>query len=109
MLDNITRVRGVRGAILVAGEDGLIIAESLMEGVRGNAVAALTASLVLRFRRAVEAAGAGLLQFVHLQAADGAVLAVPAADGTLVVAVADARVNIGLVRLEMLRAAEEIV
>lgn len=104
-LDSVTRVRGVRGAMLVAGEDGLIVAESLMEGIRGNAVAALAASLTMRLRRASEAAGAGFPQFVHLQADDGALLVVPAPDGMLVVAIADARVNVGLVRLEMLRAA----
>lgn len=86
VLDRVTRVRGVRGAMLVAGEDGLIVAESLMEGVRGNAVAALAASLAQRFRQASEASGAGVPDFLHLQG--------------------DADLNVGLVRLEMLRAAE---
>ncbi len=47
-LDQITRVRGVRGAMIVVREDGLAVSDSLMEGVRGNAVAALTASLAKR-------------------------------------------------------------
>ncbi len=106
VLDRVTRVRGVRGAMLVAGEDGLVVAESLMEGVRGNAVAALAASLVKRFRQAAEAAGAGMPDFLHLQGEGGTLLSVPAADGVLVVAVGDADLNVGLVRLEMLRAAE---
>lgn len=108
-LDTITRVNGVRGAMLVAGDDGLVVAESLMEGVRGNAVAALAASLAKRFRTATEAAGAGSPQFLHLQANDGTLLVVPAPDGVLVVAMGDADLNVGLVRLEMLRAAEAIV
>lgn len=107
-LDRITQVRGVRGAMLVAGDDGLIVAESLMEGVRGNAVAALAASLAKRFRRAAESAGVGLPQFLHLQAAQGSLLTVPAPNGVLVVAVADADINVGLARLEMMRAAEAV-
>ncbi len=107
-LDLITRVRGVRGAMLVSTEDGLVIAEQLMEGIKGGAVAALAASLAGRLRRAMEAAGTGASVFWHLQAEQGALLVVPrdAAGGILVVAVAEPDVNIGLVRLELLRAAE---
>ena len=50
-LDLITRVPGVRAAMLVSGDDGLIVAEQLMEGVKGSAVAALAASLATRARR----------------------------------------------------------
>lgn len=107
-LDNITNVRGVRGALLVSSEDGLIVAESLMESVRGNAVAALAASVVTRFIKASAAAGVGQPQFLHLHAVQGAVFTVPAGEGVLVVAVTDPEVNVGLVRLEMLRAAEVV-
>jgi predicted regulator of Ras-like GTPase activity (Roadblock/LC7/MglB family) len=105
-LDRVTRVPGVRAAMLVSGDDGLIVAEQLMEGVRGSAVAALAASLATRLRRAMEAAGLGPSLFWHLQAEQGALLVVPAASGVLVVAVTDPTVNVGLVRLELLRAAE---
>lgn len=109
LLDLITRVRGVRGAMLVAGDDGLVVAEHLMEGIKGPAVAALAASLGGRLRRAMEAAGLGTSVFWHLQADKGTLLVVPAASGILVVAVAEHDVNIGLVRLELLRAAEAVV
>jgi predicted regulator of Ras-like GTPase activity (Roadblock/LC7/MglB family) len=108
VLDAVTRVRGVRGAMLVVGEDGLVVAESLMEGIRGNAVAALAASLAKRFRRASEAAACGPPRFLHLQATEGTLLAAPAPSGMLLVVVAEADVNVGLVRLEMLKAAEAI-
>jgi predicted regulator of Ras-like GTPase activity (Roadblock/LC7/MglB family) len=94
--------------MLVAGDDGLVVAESLMEGVRGNAVAALAASLAKRLRKACEAAGGGLPQFFHLQADGGTLIAVPAPDGVLVVAVAERDVNVGLLRLEMRRVAETV-
>jgi predicted regulator of Ras-like GTPase activity (Roadblock/LC7/MglB family) len=110
-LELITRVRGVRGAMLVSAEDGLVVAEQLMEGIKGSAVAALAASLAGRLRRAMEAAGTGTSVFWHLQGEQGALLVVPGGNaggesGILVVAVAEPDVNIGLVRLELLRAAE---
>jgi predicted regulator of Ras-like GTPase activity (Roadblock/LC7/MglB family) len=93
--------------MLVSTEDGLVIAEQLMEGIKGGAVAALAASLAGRLRRAMEAAGTGTSVFWHLQAEQGALLVVPGNEGAvLVVAVAEPDVNIGLVRLELLRAAE---
>jgi predicted regulator of Ras-like GTPase activity (Roadblock/LC7/MglB family) len=104
-LDLITRVRGVRGAMLVSTDDGLVIAEQLMEGIKGPAVAALAASLAGRLRRAMEAGGTGAAVFWHLQGDGGALLVVPGS-GILVVAVAEPDVNIGLVRLELLRAVE---
>ena len=107
-LDAITRVRGVRGAMLVAGDDGLVVAETLMEGVRGNAVAALAASLASRLRRAADTAGCGRPQFVHLQASAGSLLVAPAPNAMLLVVVAEADINVGLARLEMLKAAEAV-
>lgn len=113
-LDLITRVRGVRGAMLVSAEDGLVVAEQLMEGIKGSAVAALAASLAGKLRRAMGAAGTGSSVFWHLQAEQGALLVVPGAGGNseggiLVVAVAEPDVNIGLVRLELLRAAAAVI
>lgn len=107
-LAGVTRVRGVRGAMIVAGADGLVVSEQLMEGIKGPAVAALAASLATRLGRAMDAAGVGMPLFWHLQAEAGALLVVPAASGMLVVAVAEPGVNAGLVRLELLRAAEAV-
>ncbi|MGH7646389.1 MAG: roadblock/LC7 domain-containing protein [Gemmatimonadales bacterium] len=106
VLDRVTRVRGVRGAMIVSGDDGLVVVAQLMEGVKGPAIAALAASLASRLRRALEAAGLGASPFWHLQAEQGALLVVPTATGMLVVAVADPDVNVGLARLELLRVAE---
>lgn len=107
-LDRVTRVRGVRGAMLVAASDGLVIAEAAMEGVRTHAVAALAAALAGRLGRAAAATQVGAPSFLHLEAERGALLAVPAGDDVLLVTLADAVVNVGLARLEMLRAVEEV-
>lgn len=107
-LEAVTRVRGVRGAMVVSAEEGLVVAESSMEGIDGAAVAALMAGVVARLGRATEAAGRTAPAFVHLQAEGGALLAVPAPRDLLVVAVTDAEVNVGLVRLELRQAAEQL-
>ena len=107
-LDLVTRVRGVRGAMLVSAADGIVVADQLMEGIKGAAVAALAASLASRLGRAMTAAGVGESVFWHLQGSAGALLVVPAASAILVVAVAEPDVNVGLVRLELLRAAEAV-
>jgi predicted regulator of Ras-like GTPase activity (Roadblock/LC7/MglB family) len=108
ILDKVTRVRGVRGAMLVSADDGLVVAESLMEGVRGNALAALAAALARRLGRAADATGVGEAAFTHLAAERGALLLVPAGQDLLLVTITDAAVNVGLARLEMLRAVAEV-
>lgn len=105
-LDVVTRVRGVRGAMLVARGDGLVVAEQLMEGIKGSAVAALAASLAGRLQRTMVTAGLGPSQFWHLQCDEGALLVVPVGETLLVVAITEPEVNVGLVRLELLRVAE---
>ena len=106
VLDQITTIRGVRGALFIAGEDGLVVADSVMEDIKPNAVAALAGSLVRRVRRGAESAGVGTPNFVHLQGATGTICAVPAQAGMLVVVLAEPEVNVGLLRLAMRKAAE---
>lgn len=105
LLDRVTRVPGVRGALLVAAADGLVVAEQLMEGVDGRAAAALAGSLVGRLVRTAREAGHQRPSFVHLRADSGSVLAAPGSDDLVLVAVVAPDANLGLARLEMLDAA----
>ena len=100
----ITRHRGISACLVVAEDDGIVVDGTAHVGVNTAAFAALTASLYRKARRASDAAGFRDVAFLDLQAAGGRVLA--AGRGSLViVTVADARVNLGLVRMELLRAA----
>ncbi|HEX9893548.1 MAG TPA: roadblock/LC7 domain-containing protein [Gemmatimonadales bacterium] len=108
LLEGITRVPGVRGALVVSAEDGLVVAESSMGDVDGGAVAALAASLVVRLGRAVAALGHDAPRLVHLEAELGAVMATPAGSGLLLAAVADADANVGLLRLALRDAAQRV-
>jgi predicted regulator of Ras-like GTPase activity (Roadblock/LC7/MglB family) len=107
-LDRISRVRGMRGSMWVSAEDGIPVAQLLMEGVPGKAVAALAASLVRKVSGTAGAVGAGKVRFVQMEAAGGTLLVALAPPDLLVVALADSRVNIGLARLEMMRAAQAV-
>jgi predicted regulator of Ras-like GTPase activity (Roadblock/LC7/MglB family) len=104
-LDRISRVRGVRGSMFVAADDGLQIAELLMTDVNGRALAAFAASLARKVSGAAAATGAGRVRFIQMQA-EGGVLLVAIGGELLVTVVADAGLNVGLARLEMMRAVE---
>ena len=108
VLERVSAVGGIRGAMLVSAADGIVVAESLMDGIDGRAVAALTASLVGRLRRTTESAGLNAPFVVHLRAEHGSVIAVPAAGDLLVVAVTERGANLGLARLELLDAARQV-
>jgi predicted regulator of Ras-like GTPase activity (Roadblock/LC7/MglB family) len=99
----LARQRGVLGAMVVSEDDGLIVDSNLQIGVRGTAVAALTASLYRKARLAAEASRFGGTSFLQLEAERGHVCAV-GRDGLVLVAVAESRANVGLIRVEMLRA-----
>lgn len=104
-LERLTGVRGVRGAMLVSADDGLVVAEAAMDGVDGRAVAALAASLAKKMARATASAGLRPPELVHLRGEQGSVLAVPAGPDLLLVAVADRDANLGLARIELIGAA----
>lgn len=108
VLDRVTRVHGVRGVMVVAEADGLVVADALSEGIDGAPVAALAASLASRLRRAAAAIGGAAPSFIQLRAERGALLAVPAKDDLLLVAIADKDANLGLARLELRAAAERV-
>lgn len=107
-LDRLTQVSGVRGVMFVNAEDGVVIADALLPGVRGRALAALSASLARRAGIVVDTVGARGIRFLHLQGAGGVLVAVPASEGVLIVVVGGEDMNVGLVRLEMFRAAEGV-
>jgi predicted regulator of Ras-like GTPase activity (Roadblock/LC7/MglB family) len=108
LLDSLTRLRGIRGVLVVSMEDGLVVAESLMAGMKGPPIAALSATLATWVAELTGSSGHGLPRFLHLQGSDGALLVAPAASDLLLVAVAGRDVPLGLLRLEMLRMAERL-
>ena len=107
LLAEVNRVRGVSGSMVVDEADGLIVQSTLPTAMRGGAVAALAASLYRRACRSTAAAGFGEGDFMQLDAEEGRVCAV-GRGGLVLVAVADLRAPVGLIRVAMLEAREAL-
>jgi hypothetical protein len=105
LLASLIRHRGVTGCMVVGEADGMIVDSNLQIGVNGDAFAALTASMYRKARKAAVAAGFGVTGFFELDA-DGGRMCAAGRNDLVIVVVAEARVNVGLLRVEMLKALE---
>jgi predicted regulator of Ras-like GTPase activity (Roadblock/LC7/MglB family) len=106
-LDRLTRVSGVRGALIVETDAGVAIMAELADGIDGGAVAALASSLFRRTNKAAQSATFGSLRTLQLEAADGHVVVANGGE-LLIVVVTEKGAQLGLVRLEAHRAAEAL-
>jgi predicted regulator of Ras-like GTPase activity (Roadblock/LC7/MglB family) len=107
MLQRLSRQRGVTAALVVSEQDGIVVDSNLQIGQQGDRVAALAASLYRKARLSAQAAGLGAVAFMQLEAPNGRICAVGSGELVLVVVAASA-VNVGLVRVELLRAVAEL-
>lgn len=107
VLSAVMRQRGVTACLLVDERDGVIVDSTLQFGMRGNVFAALIASLFRKSRQSVAAAGMGEASVLQLEAERGRVFAVGHA-GLVLIAITDLRANLGMVRVELLKAREHI-
>lgn len=107
-LEPLVRIRGVRGAILLSGEDGVIVAEALTDDVRSVGAAALVASLVDRANALSTVLGRGNVRCLQLHAESGSILVARVPGEMLLVLLAGPQTPVGLARLELLKIAERI-
>jgi predicted regulator of Ras-like GTPase activity (Roadblock/LC7/MglB family) len=106
-LEALSRQRGVRASMVVSATDGIAVESNLQIGQDGSRVAALAASLYSKARRAARAAGLGATGFMQMDAESGR-LCVFGGDELVLVVVAEPDSNIGLIRVEMLKAAGKL-
>lgn len=106
-IERLTRVPGVRGALIVETEAGVPVVAELAEGVDGGAIAALASSLFRRTQKAAGTAAFGKLDTLQLEA-DGGHVVVANGGELLVVVVAERTAQLGMLRLEAHRAAEAL-
>jgi uncharacterized protein len=106
-VEKLSRIPGVRGALIVEADAAVPVVAELSEGVNGTAVAALAASLFQRTGHASESAQFGRLSILQLEADHGQVVVVDAGELILVV-ITERNAQLGLVRLEALRAAQSL-
>ncbi|MGH7482359.1 MAG: roadblock/LC7 domain-containing protein [Longimicrobiales bacterium] len=95
----LSSIHGVRGAMVVDLQAGVPVASELSGDVDGVAVAALAASLFQRSRSAVQAPALGELRTARLES-EAAQLIMVASGELIVVVVAEANAQIGMVRVE---------
>lgn len=107
ILDTMTRQRGVTAALVVSERDGIAIDSNLQIGQSADRLAALAAFLYRKARLSAQAAGMGAVSFLQLEAPAGRICAVGGGALVLVV-VAESSVNVGLVRVELLRAVDAL-
>jgi predicted regulator of Ras-like GTPase activity (Roadblock/LC7/MglB family) len=106
-LDRLSRVSGVRGALIVETDAGVPVLAELAEGVPGDVIAALASSLFRRTDKAAQTADFGNLRTLQLEAEAGHVIVANGGE-LLVVVVADKNAQLGQLRLEAHRAAEAL-
>lgn len=106
LLDQAMRTPGIRGALVVAVRDGLVVDGRVHVGVHGAAVAALAASLYRRASRAIAGDGDGG-RFLELDAERGRIMIVGRGELAFM-AVVDHRTNAGQARLAVRRAADQL-
>ena len=105
MLEALTRQRGVRASLIVSESDGLVVDSNLRFGQDGDRVAALAASMYRKARLSAAAARLGSVAFLQLDAERGRICAVGGRGELVIVVVADPAANVGLIRMELLKAA----
>jgi predicted regulator of Ras-like GTPase activity (Roadblock/LC7/MglB family) len=98
-LREVIRVPGVLGALIISADDGLVVAESAMDEIATEDVAALAAALILRSTRCNAAMHHAAPASLHLVADDGALLAVAGPAPLWMVAVTRHDAEFGRVRL----------
>lgn len=107
-VQDLTRIPGTRGALIVDVEVGVSVASELADGVKETALAALTGSLFRRTGDACRGTGHGRLRVLQL-ATTGGHLVVVGAGSLLVAVLAAPSTQLGLVRVQAVRAAEELM
>jgi len=108
VLESLTRQRGVRASLIVSETDGLIVDASLRFGEDGDRVAALAASLYRKARLSAAAARLGDVAFLQLDAEHGRICAVGGKQDLVLMVVAEPAANVGLIRVELLKALESL-
>jgi uncharacterized protein len=106
-VERLSRISGVRGALIVESDAAVPVVAELSEGVNGTAVAALAASMFRRTLQATETAQLGRLSTLQLEADEGHVVVVDAGELILVV-IASRDAQLGMIRLEAMRAAQSL-
>lgn len=106
IVEDLLRVDGVVGSLLV-GKDGLVVASTLLDPEDAEVLGAMSAAVYAEIDKATKRIGVGGLADAIINAQDGAFLMLESHELILVV-ITQRTVNLGLVKMEMRKAAARI-
>ncbi len=106
VLLELNKTEGIKGSMIV-GKDGLVIASQIPGNIDAELVGAMASAAFGAAERTASEIGMGSLEQTMIEGEHGKTLMVDAGEGILVV-LTDAKVNLGLIRITMKRAAEKI-
>lgn len=110
----VERLRDLQGntpdvqASAVVSVDGLIMASSLPSGVEEDRVSAMSAAMLSLGERIAGELGRGILDEVYIHGDDGYVILMAAGGNAVLTVLAREQAKLGLVLLEMRRAAQDL-
>jgi predicted regulator of Ras-like GTPase activity (Roadblock/LC7/MglB family) len=106
-LRDLQRTEGVEASAVVS-VDGLIIASALPSGVEEDRVSAMSAAMLSLGERIASELGRGVLSQVYIRGDSGFVILMSAGEEAVLTALADQEARLGLIFLEMRRAADDL-
>lgn len=106
VLIELNKTEGIKGSMIV-GKDGLVIATQLPGNIDAELVGAMASAAFGASERTISEIGMGNLEQAMIEGEHGKILMIDAGEGILVV-LTDEKVNLGLIRINMKRAAEKI-
>ncbi len=110
----VERLRDLQGstpdieASAIVSVDGLIMASSLPAGVEEDRVSAMSAAMLSLGERIASELGRGILDEVYIHGNDGYVILMSVGQDAVLTVLARARAKLGLIFLDMKRAAEDL-
>ncbi len=96
-------------ASAVVSVDGLIIASALPDGVEEDRVSAMSAAMLSLGERIATELGRGSLEQVYIKGISGYVVLMAVGEDAVLTALASEQAKLGLIFLDMRRAAEDLL
>lgn len=106
IVEDLIRIDGVIGSLLV-GKDGLVVSSTLLEDEDAEVLGAMSAAMFGSVAKAAERIGIGSLRDTIIEATEGSIQLIEAED-LILVAITERGVNLGMIRIEMRKAAKRV-
>jgi predicted regulator of Ras-like GTPase activity (Roadblock/LC7/MglB family) len=106
ILADLNKTEGIKGSMVV-GKDGLVIASQMPSGIDTELIGAMASAAYGSAERTATEINQGTLEQMMIEGEYGKTLMTDAGEGILVV-LTDAKVNLGLIRINIKRSTEKV-